>query len=98
LYYRLLLSGSNINFISTPQVGSHVFLAIARQFTSLKSLELDCVSKAHLDFGNLRCLPQLTACTLLEFPFNDVAALSDGVGKCRGLTALALQSRKVSWA
>jgi hypothetical protein len=94
LSYTLRLSSASVHLISPQAAGSQICRTIAQQFPCLRCLEIDCSAKSPLDFGNLRLL-HLASCTLLDFPFNDLAALSHGVGRCFGLTSLRLQSDKV---
>jgi hypothetical protein len=64
------------------------------QFSALRTLSVDCVSKGAGDFEALRCLHQLRRLQLLQFPFSD-DALATGLAHCCGLVALHLEGSQV---
>lgn len=96
LVYKSLFQSSSIrqHVLDAGPAAQAGFYIIARQFSSLHTLSVDCVSRDCLDFEHLRLLPQLRRLKLCQFSFAD-EAFEQGLAHCSGLQVLHLECHQV---
>jgi hypothetical protein len=95
LVYKSLFQSNSVRHHAVNLSLGHGFQAMARQFTALQTLEVDCCSKAYsAGLEGLHLMTQLRRLKLNQFPFK-AECFEGGIAACSGLQVLHLECQQV---
>jgi len=95
LTYKSLFQSSSVRHHAVNPSLAHSFYAMARQFTALQTLEVNCCSKACTSgLSGLPLLLQLRKLKLSQFSFED-DCFEEALAGCSGLRVLHLECQQV---